>query len=889
MSNVKIYKCFIASPSNTMDERKVCDTVFREINKGLGEKFNFRIESVKWENDATPDFASEPQQVINDQLFKEKDIKIFIGIMYHHFGTPTKHYGSGTEEEFYQAHAIYEKNPENIKIKFYFNNAPIKLSKINNEQSEKVTEFKQLISELGGLYAMYKGVNDFEKKLRHDLFNYFSKICSESIQLKTDQIDNKGSESKQLVQRHLEEKLNEALLNYEDQPIIWVDRSLYRIKNTGKPFDHDEKIEIPDLIKKPYSLFIHAPPRFGLTCLAHHLVFKAWESGYTWIYLDAQKRMWTPETIKKNVTKACRQLNRSIDSLSCLILDNWHQEGEGMEKTLKNLDNLYVDTPIFVMSTDENVNTGQEIKTNRDFVHTGLLPLTRKRIREIVAAYNSQIHIEEDNAVLNKITTDLENLNIHRTPEHCLTLLKIFEKSFKDTPVNRTKMISMILSVLFDFTKRPSYSTKPDVEHCEFVLGFFCEKLIRKSTYSFDKDHFFLVSTNFINENKIDLDINTVFQILHNNRIIIENGSKFRFRHVFWIYYFAAKRMHQSKDFRKHIIDDEKYLSFIEVIEFYTGIDRNQNDLIDTLTYDLHTHCDNIEHETGISAKFNPLHSLVKFDSENIEESFERIKKEVIESKLPETIKDEYADLHYDITKPSNQNIYEFYKDYKFLSLKRKIHACCRALRNSDFIEPDKKTILLNEIFRGWSLFSRITFALSPIFAKYNEVHWEGYGFLLNSELSKMNFDEKISMLLETNICNIVMLFEEDLHSDRLSTILLEKYESNKDPLIQHQLVTFLIHKKPACWVQIIKNYIESVNKKSFYFADTRNILLHSYRYGWANSKQINDMEKLIYLWYAKKITKTKHLTDTVKTITKSKHSTKKMFGIELPPRVAED
>ncbi len=39
--NTKIYKCFIASPSDTSRERDICDKVFSEINKGIGQYHNF--------------------------------------------------------------------------------------------------------------------------------------------------------------------------------------------------------------------------------------------------------------------------------------------------------------------------------------------------------------------------------------------------------------------------------------------------------------------------------------------------------------------------------------------------------------------------------------------------------------------------------------------------------------------------------------------------------------------------------------------------------------------------------------------------------------------------------------------------------------------------------
>jgi hypothetical protein len=146
--NVKIIKCFIASPGDTLNERESCDKVFSEINKSVGQKFNFRIESIKWENDSRPSFGGYSQDVINSQL--GNDYQIFIGIMYKKFGTATNIAGSGTEEEFNNAYNRFV-NGENIEIMFYFNDAaPSRLSELNLIELHKINAFKEKISSLGG-------------------------------------------------------------------------------------------------------------------------------------------------------------------------------------------------------------------------------------------------------------------------------------------------------------------------------------------------------------------------------------------------------------------------------------------------------------------------------------------------------------------------------------------------------------------------------------------------------------------------------------------------------------------------------------------------------------------------------------------------------------------
>jgi len=174
--DVRIYKCFIASPSDTENERKICEKVFTEINRNLGNVYDFRIESLKWENDVRPSFGTDAQDVINKQI--GNDYELFIGIMYKKFGMPTSKAGSGTEEEFNNAYDRYKNNGGNcVEIMFYFNNkAPDNLSDINTTELEKVNSFKDKVSALGGFYCKYDGCDEFEEKLRNHIIKYFTDI-----------------------------------------------------------------------------------------------------------------------------------------------------------------------------------------------------------------------------------------------------------------------------------------------------------------------------------------------------------------------------------------------------------------------------------------------------------------------------------------------------------------------------------------------------------------------------------------------------------------------------------------------------------------------------------------------------------------------------------------
>jgi len=168
---IKIYNIFIASPSDTVEERQICEKVFAEINHGIGNIYSFRIESLKWENDVRPTIKNtDGQSIINDQIGNSYDV--FIGIMNKKFGTQTAKAGSGTEEEFNNAFDRYVANND-LEVIFYFNEEPPKvMSELNLDELVKIKEFRKKLTSLG-IYGTYNGVFDFEDKLRKNLTKYF--------------------------------------------------------------------------------------------------------------------------------------------------------------------------------------------------------------------------------------------------------------------------------------------------------------------------------------------------------------------------------------------------------------------------------------------------------------------------------------------------------------------------------------------------------------------------------------------------------------------------------------------------------------------------------------------------------------------------------------------
>jgi len=852
---VKIYKCFIASPGDTAAEREVCEEVFEKINHTLGQSLNFRIESKKWENDARPSFGTDGQDVINQQLLK--DYQLFIGIMWARFGAPTPRAGSGTEEEFNQAFEALKSSKE-VEIMMYFNTADVPFKSIDPRQIESVQNFKNRLASLGGLYKEYTGASNFSEILYKNLYDYFqhrlSKGSPGASTIETTDI-LKEDMLKESVTKILQHRLNESLRIFSHQPAVWVepiiskkDSITEKTKNT-----FDARVQVSDILNLPRSIIIKAPPQFGLTCLANYFVLEAWKNGKTWVKVDA--RSAKRDEIKKTVIKEINAIGLPGNSVDCIVIDSWRNTDAGSKKLLRNLCHEYQKIPVIVMQTVDDLPFQEEDESesiNRDFEALYLLALPRSEVRKVVCGYNDARNVGDENVLLEKILRELDALNIHRTPLNCITLLKVSEANLDESPVNRTKMIEMVLFALFNLDELPTYKTKPDLKDCEYALGRFCESLIKSRKQIFSREEFLTDIESFCVEKLLYLEVSVVFDTLYNNNIITKTSNGFSFRATYWIYYFAARRMYANAEFKDYILNNNSYASFPEIIEFYTGIDRDRGEVLERLTADLSKACDIFESRSGLSVGLNPLDSVEwNPTSDSVAEAEKMINENIASNKIPESAKDEHADRNYNQLKPYDQRILYILDKHTLTVLIQKIKASSRALRNSDYVDPDIKRKLFKQITRGWKQVSLILFALTPRLASEGMAAFEGQGFILEGNFGE-SIDAKIKAIFLANPNNIVRLFADDIYSNKIAPLLYDAIDSELDPLIAHDLVLMFIFERPNNWKKFVEDYINSLPKNSFYLYNTVLALQNTYKYDFATPSELSDIRLLLKTGYAK-------------------------------------
>ncbi|MGK5081320.1 metallophosphoesterase family protein [Janthinobacterium sp. HLX7-2] len=677
----------------------------------------------------------------------------------------------------------------------------------------------------------------------------------------TREMDLDNSSRDGLISRYFSRKLEDSLRSFSSHSNSWVDRILSTASETEKNSDLAEKINFSELIKNPKSALIKAPPQYGLTCLSHKIVLEAWNSPLRslFLYLDARNLQPHKSSIEQATSDELQMLGRTRSEINCVILDSFDSDEKNMVKMLKNVSIIFSGIPLVVMmkmSSGSFNLTSIDIE-DRKFEEYYLWTIGRSVIRNIVAAYNEVRKIGDEDTVTARITSDLSVLNLHRTPINCITLLKVSEAEFDESPVNRCDVIRRVLFLLFNVDTLPSYKSKPDLKDCEYVLGSFCEGLLRSGNHLFARDKFLSDAQAFCKDKLIDLETSSVFDILYQNNIIIKIGHFFRFKSSYWIFYFSAQRMYHDEEFANFILSDMRYSLYPEVVEFYTGIDRRRNNALEILINDLSKIHQQVQNQCGLPFDVNPYRYSLWNSSEATREKMEKeIAEGVKESNLPVAIKDQYADKLYDKSKPYQQEIKNVLGAHNFSNMQSVMSAGARALRNSDYASTDVKKRLLKEIMNCWHQTTRVLFVILPLLAKEGYAAYDGAAFALGDGFGTEP-NERLLRILVSIPYNVSCWVQDDLYSRKMGPLLLDQlFGGEIGEIEKHELVLILISYRPKNWDKAIQRYISECGKSSFYLMDTYQALRTQYRIGYfSDAASLSTVEHLIKLAAAKHVT----------------------------------
>lgn len=176
----KKVRIFVACTADLAEERNAVGAVVQSRSlQSVAEDRGVTLDLLDWRNVVPA--AGLPENVILEKL-KPATWDVFIGALWHRFGTPTGvrdratgiEYSSGTEQEFRIAYKLWERY-HRPRVSFYFSERKPRLNDIDGQQFELVKRFIAQFASKGstpGLYQTFKTVRSFEELVRKNLTDF---------------------------------------------------------------------------------------------------------------------------------------------------------------------------------------------------------------------------------------------------------------------------------------------------------------------------------------------------------------------------------------------------------------------------------------------------------------------------------------------------------------------------------------------------------------------------------------------------------------------------------------------------------------------------------------------------------------------------------------------
>ena len=649
----------------------------------------------------------------------------------------------------------------------------------------------------------------------------------------------------------LKERLRAEMQSYVGQPYIWVDRYLSedRLDNVFRMQESTLYSEI-DIIKKGENIRVVAPSQYGLTCYGSHFLITLWETQHEFgIKVDAEGVK--VHKFEKIVEDELEHYGKEKHDVKWIVIDNWKPFKKDQNGIRKYLKQEFPDAHLLLMTVyheSEFVEGMSFDETVIDSLTLYLTPLKRAQERMMVDAYNKVKFIDDSDEVLNKLDEDIKNFNMHRSPLSCATLLTVFKDSFDRNPVNRTDVLENILNIVFDNTRLPNYRTnRPDAKDCNFCMGYFCSTLIKNHLQFFSRDEFAKGIREFCDKKNYDIDVEQLFDILCYNKIIIEDHRKYKFHFTFWVYYFVASWMLVDEEYAKEMLDNQQYIHYPEVLEFYTGKDRRRKNAVETLIADLSIASRSVQAKTGMKEQDDPF-AFLRFNQtkEHQDEIIERIESDVQQSNLPQSVKDQTADLNYNPSAAFHQEVFKVYSDFSVGYLVNITRIGSKVLRNSDQLDAEPKQRLLMELVSAMKVLSSIIYLVSPLFSKQGFIQLSEFGFKLSKNFFEMEEKGRTIAILVTIPYNLTMMFKEDIFSSKLSPVFISALSAEKDKVKRHLLASLLVYKQPEGWNNALTNYMDTIGANSYYLGTLLELMISVLQLGELDESEQSRMRSLI-------------------------------------------
>ena len=595
---------------------------------------------------------------------------------------------------------------------------------------------------------------------------YFAKLFDDS---KKQDVKNWVSE---ILKDHFEKEFEKGLL---DRPTaeLFVAPPLHRqVFTSGNSEDLDtfKKVEISfqDLCSISHNVLLQAKPEYGRTTLLQQLCISnskdvaSSESDRHFIPVLLNFSDFTPGTrrVERAIRSALPDLpaNCTIESLLqnsafLVCIDDVVFSNQKNIKELKTFVSEYKSNRYILSTIAAGEHEGVKADTGlpAQFEQITVGTLKRKGIRSLVQRFDRDHNDIEE--LLDRVVRELNAINVPHTPLNSTLLLEIFSNDQSFFPLNRSTLIERFIETLL---KKRSLS---DIERRKFdfrnqvhYLGHVAKYMCKENRYILNYDDLFCLTDTYLKNLGLGFGAREIIDNSITSRIfqlkVGENSVSFRFK-VF-LNFFIATQMKAEQKFKMWVFEEERYLSYLSEIEYYSGLERNDLDLLNMVAK-RHEQCLIETFGTKLLGVYDDTADKLVPKSFRGEKNYsEDLSTAIGETPMSAEERDEFLDTEIPSDAEGRQEVFRpdssSHHARYFLSLVM----YTSLVKNTELIKDSDKRKHLSKVLRSWAITTIVSFSVIQSLVKRRKKSINGLTYTISYPMEYT--DERISRLISITL-----------------------------------------------------------------------------------------------------------------------------------------
>lgn len=418
-----------------------------------------------------------------------------------------------------------------------------------------------------------------------------------------------------------------------------------------------------------------------------------------------------------------------------------------------------------------------------------LCVLRRKDMRMLVVKHNTCTDVD---TVLDRLQSEFQEIGLPFTAANGSVLMAIYEEQSNFRPINRSVLIEQFIDTslrkaALEQSRRETF----DYANKTALLAHVAAEMAKADDYLPRREFLRGTMKAYLERLGLNVSIDELIIDFFAARVFVQKPDdrvSFRYRAV--LEYFIALQMSVDPVFRAWVLEENRYLQFINEIQYYAGKLRNDASLVDEIGRRFEETVKELEAD---SRPFD-LHQLASF---RLPRNDSELTDDLLESYLNEPLTQDERDEELEADLPQDvehrQEVFRPSIDGLGQKLVVSLLLYSGVLKNMELIDDVQKRRHLNVLWRGWSIFWLVSLMIVPDIARLRRFRLNGILYDINAPHGMA--DSELARIIALNMpTGVSKILAASLGTEKLERQLTEPdLSTSGEPLAYEFLRSALV------------------------------------------------------------------------------------------------